>query len=71
MSDQKARDPGASGVLKLKWTIVADGSVKNVQSLPGDYASGPFSSCISGVVRTIRFPRSSTSGQEVTFPFSF
>jgi hypothetical protein len=71
VSDQKSRDPSASGVLKLKWVIAADGSVRNVQSLPGDYAAGPFSSCISGVVRTIRFPKSSTSGQEVTFPFSF
>jgi hypothetical protein len=71
VSDQKARDPSASGVLKLKWVIGGDGSVRNVQSLPGDYASGPFSACITGVVRTIRFPRSSTPGQEVTFPFSF
>jgi hypothetical protein len=71
VSDQKARDPSASGVLRLKWTIAADGSVRNVQSLPGDYASGPFSSCISGVVRTIKFPKLASSGQEVTFPFQF
>jgi hypothetical protein len=71
VSDQKTRDPGASGVLKLKWTIGGDGSVRNVQSLPGEYASSPFSTCISGVVRTIKFPRSATAGQEVTFPFSF
>ncbi|HEX9242087.1 MAG TPA: GYF domain-containing protein [Anaeromyxobacter sp.] len=71
VSDQKTRDPSASGILKLKWTIGADGSVRSVQSLPGDYAAGPFSSCISGVVRTIRFPRSSTPGQEITFPFQF
>jgi hypothetical protein len=71
VSDQKARDPSASGVLKLKWVISGDGSVRSLQSLPGDYASGPFSSCITGVVRTIRFPRSGTTGQEVTFPFSF
>jgi hypothetical protein len=71
VSDQKARDPSASGVLKMKWVIGGDGSVRSVQSLPGDYASGPFSSCITGVVRGIRFPRSSTAGQEVTFPFSF
>jgi predicted Zn finger-like uncharacterized protein len=71
VSDQKSRDPGASGVLKMKWVIGGDGSVRSVQSLPGDYASGPFSSCITGVVRRIQFPKSSTTGQEVTFPFSF
>jgi hypothetical protein len=71
VSEQKARDPSASGVLKLKWVISADGSVRDAKSLPGDYASGPFSTCITGVVKGIRFPRSATVGQEVTFPFSF
>jgi hypothetical protein len=71
VSEQKSRDPGASGVLKLKWIIAADGNPKSVQSLPGEYASGPFSTCITGVVKTIKFPRSTTSGQEVTFPFQF
>jgi hypothetical protein len=71
VSEQKARDPSASGVLKLKWVIAGDGNVRDVKSLPGEYASGPFSTCITGVVRGIRFPRSATTGQEVTFPFSF
>jgi predicted Zn finger-like uncharacterized protein len=71
VSEQKSRDPSASGVLKLKWVISADGSVRDVKSLPGEYASGPFSTCITGVVRGIKFPRSTTAGQEVTFPFSF
>jgi hypothetical protein len=71
VSEQKSRDPGASGVLKLKWIIAGDGSVREVKSLPGDYATGSFSSCITGVVKAIKFPRSTTAGQEVTFPFSF
>jgi hypothetical protein len=71
VSEQKSRDPGAAGVLKLRWVIAADGSVREVKSLPGDYAAGPFSTCISGVVKSIKFPKSATAGQEVTFPFSF
>jgi hypothetical protein len=71
VSDQKARDPGASGVLKLRWIIGADGNVRDVKTLTSDYTSSPFAHCITGVVRTIRFPRSTTTGQEVTFPFSF
>jgi predicted Zn finger-like uncharacterized protein len=71
VSEQKSRDPSASGVLKLKWVISGDGNVRDVKSLPGEYASGPFSTCITGVVRGIKFPRSTTAGQEVTFPFSF
>ena len=39
--------------------------------MAGEYASGPFAGCITGVVKSIKFPRSATTGQEVTFPFSF
>jgi len=71
VSDQKARDPAASGVLKLRWIIGADGNVRDVKALTGEFASSPFAQCITGVVQTIRFPQSATTGQEVTFPFSF
>jgi hypothetical protein len=71
VSDQKARSPDATGVLKMRWLINADGSVRDVKCLTPEYASGAFAQCISGVVRTIKFPRSATTGQEVTFPFSF
>jgi predicted Zn finger-like uncharacterized protein len=71
VSDQKSRDPGTSGVLKLRWIISADGGVRDVKTLTTEYASTPFAHCITGVVKTIRFPKSTTTGQEVTFPFSF
>jgi hypothetical protein len=71
VSDQKARDPSASGVLKMRWVIGGDGNVRDVKTLTGEYATSPFAQCITGVVKSIRFPRSETAGQEVTFPFSF
>jgi hypothetical protein len=71
VSDQKTREPGASGVLKLRWVIGGDGNVRDVKTLTNEYATSPFAQCITGVVKTIRFPRSTTAGQEVTFPFSF
>jgi hypothetical protein len=71
VSDQKTRDPAASGVLKLRWVIAGDGNVRDVKTLTSEFASSPFAQCITGVVKTIRFPQSGTSGQEVTFPFSF
>jgi hypothetical protein len=71
VSEQKGRDPGASGVLKLRWVIGGDGDVRDVKTLTSEYASSPFSQCITAVVKSIRFPRSATTGQEVTFPFSF
>jgi predicted Zn finger-like uncharacterized protein len=71
VSEQKEREPGASGVLKMRWIIVGDGGVRDVKCLTSEYAQGPFAQCITGVVKTIKFPRSGTTGQEVTFPFSF
>jgi predicted Zn finger-like uncharacterized protein len=71
VSEQKAREPDASGTLRMRWIIQGDGSVRDVKCLTAEYAQGAFAQCIGGVVRTIRFPRSTTSGQEVTFPFNF
>ncbi len=71
VSEQKARDPEASGTLKMAWTIVGDGTPKDVRCVTPEYASGQFAACIGGVIKNIRFPRSQTSGQPVTFPFSF
>jgi predicted Zn finger-like uncharacterized protein len=71
VSDQKARDPDATGTLKMRWIITGEGGVRDVKCLSPEYASGPFATCITGVVRATRFPRSATRGQEVTFPFTF
>jgi predicted Zn finger-like uncharacterized protein len=71
VSDQKAREPDASGTLKMRWIIQGDGSVWDVKCLTPEYEKGQFAACIGGVVKGIRFPRSTTSGQEVTFPFNF
>jgi hypothetical protein len=71
VSEQKSRDADTTGVLKMRWIINADGSVHDVKCLTPEYASGQFAQCLAGVVRTIKFPRSTTNGQEVTFPFRF
>ncbi|HET8541810.1 MAG TPA: GYF domain-containing protein [Anaeromyxobacter sp.] len=71
VSDQKAREPEASGTLKMRWMIQGDGSVRDVKCITPEYAQGQFAACIGSVVRSIRFPRSTTAGQEVTFPFNF
>ncbi len=71
VSEQKARQPDASGTIRMRWIIQGDGSVRDVKCLTSEYAEGQFAQCIGGVVKTIRFPRSATTGQEVTFPFNF
>lgn len=71
VSEQKARDADATGTLKMRWIIAGDGSVRDVKCLTPEYASGQFAQCLAGVVKTIKFPRSTSAGQEVTFPFKF
>ncbi|HEY6100407.1 MAG TPA: adventurous gliding motility protein GltJ [Anaeromyxobacter sp.] len=71
VSEQKAREPDASGTLKMRWVIQGDGSASDVKCLTAQYAQGAFAQCIAGIVKGIKFPRSSTTGQEVTFPFNF
>jgi predicted Zn finger-like uncharacterized protein len=71
VSEQKTREPDATGVIKMRWLITADGGPRDVKCLTPEYAQSQFAGCIGGVVRSIRFPRSATTGQEVTFPFSF
>jgi len=71
VSEQKARDPEATGTLKMQWVVGPDGGVRNVKTLTPEFADGQFAHCITGVVKSVRFPRSTTTGQEVTFPFRF
>jgi hypothetical protein len=70
IDEQRAAGP-ASGTLKLRWIIGPDGAVRDLRSLSTDLEGQPISTCISSVVRTIRFPASRTRGQEVIFPFKF
>jgi predicted Zn finger-like uncharacterized protein len=70
VAEQREREPGASGKLELRWTIVPDGGVKDVRTLTAELAGRPIATCITGVVKGVRFPRSQ-QGKVVTFPFTF
>jgi predicted Zn finger-like uncharacterized protein len=67
-----AKPPPGHGALKVAWTIQPDGSPKDVRSLTPELASSEFSRCITGVVRSLRFPKlGDAKGQPVTFPFGY
>ncbi|HET9598798.1 MAG TPA: AgmX/PglI C-terminal domain-containing protein, partial [Anaeromyxobacteraceae bacterium] len=71
IEQQRAADPDAKGTLKMRWLIGGDGSVRDVRVLSDEFSRQPISPCITGVVKSLRFPRSRTTGQEVVFPFKF
>ena len=47
-SEQKAREPDATGTLKMRWIIQADGSPHDVKCITPEYAKGAFAQCIGG-----------------------
>jgi len=71
LEQQTAAQPDTHGTLKVRWLIQGDGSVSGVKSLSPEFGGQPIASCIASVVKTIRFPRSRSTGQEVVFPFRF
>jgi hypothetical protein len=72
IEEQRATEAGAKGgTVKLRWTIAGDGSVRDVRTASPEFDGQPISTCLGGVVQTIRFPASRTKGQEVVFPFRF
>jgi hypothetical protein len=71
VQQQKQRDPDATGVLKMRWSIAPDGSVQGVKCLTPEHASSPLSQCLTGVLRGMKFPRSASGRQDVTFPIKF
>jgi hypothetical protein len=71
IEQQKAADPDTRGTLKVRWIIGGDGSTRDVRVVNDEFARQPIAPCITSIVRSIRFPRSRTTGQEVVFPFKF
>jgi predicted Zn finger-like uncharacterized protein len=70
LADQKARND-AGGVLKMRWNIAPDGSVQNLRCVTPEFEKSPFTSCMSGVLKSVRYPKSQQGRQDVTFPFKF
>jgi hypothetical protein len=71
LEKQQGSNPDSHGTLKLRWTIGPDGGVAGVKNLSPEFNGQPITQCLVGVVKSIRFPKSRTTGQEVVFPFKF
>jgi hypothetical protein len=71
LADQKARGAGEGGVLKMRWNITPDGGVQAVKCVTPEFATSPFTQCMSGVLKSVKYPKSQQGRQDVTFPFKF
>ena len=64
-------NPNLSGRIAFSWTIRPNGSVGGVRETSSTLGNPAVSTCISGVIRGLRFPRPTGGPVEVTFPFMF
>ena len=69
--EQKAKDPGVSGKLVVRWTVKTNGRTSNVAVLTDEFRSTYIASCITGLVKSWKFPAHRVQGDPVDFPFTF
>ena len=69
--EQKKREGGSSGKIVMKWTIETSGSVKNVSVVTEELKGSYMASCMSTLIKGMKFPRHKKQGEPVQFPFKF
>ncbi|MGV3624815.1 MAG: VIT domain-containing protein [Archangium sp.] len=71
VTEHKKAMPDTSGKLILKWNVLVNGSVTNVELVTTEFVNTPIASCISGLVATWKFPKHLKQSDPVVFPFRF
>ena len=69
--EQKKREGGSSGKIVMKWTIETSGAVKNVSVVTEELKGSYMASCMSSLIKGMKFPRHKKQGEPVQFPFKF
>ncbi|MBI5542803.1 MAG: zinc-ribbon domain-containing protein [Deltaproteobacteria bacterium] len=72
VDEAKAKEPGATGTIVMRWTIKPDGSTGNIQTVTEEFRKTPLSACLAAGIKSFRFP--SYTGPQmspVNFPFKF
>lgn len=71
VEQQRAKDPGTSGKLLMKWTILTNGRTANISVASEEFKGTPISSCIGALIKSWVFPKHKKQGDPITFPFKF
>lgn len=70
--EAKAKEPGSSGTITMAWSIRRDGTTANIQTVTADFQKTTLAACLTGVIRTFRFPQYSGPQMDtIRFPFKF
>lgn len=68
---QHKKDPGTTGKLVMKWSILASGKTSNVSVVSEEFKGTTMASCVGALIKTMQFPRSKNPGDPIVFPFKF
>jgi predicted Zn finger-like uncharacterized protein len=72
VEEQHKKDPGLSGKLVMKWTVLTSGRTSNISVASDEFKGSSIASCIQGLVKGWVFPKSKKQMAEpVQFPFKF
>ncbi|HYV48338.1 MAG TPA: adventurous gliding motility protein GltJ [Myxococcaceae bacterium] len=68
---QKAKQPGATGTLVMKWTILPSGKTAQVSVQTEEFKSTYLANCLTILVKGMSFPKHKVQGEPIVFPFKF
>ncbi len=71
VKQQRAKDPGTSGKLLMKWTIQSSGKTSNVSVASEEFKGTVIAGCVGNLIKAMTFPRHKKQGDPITFPFKF
>lgn len=69
--EQKKVDPGTSGRLVMRWSILPSGKPTQVSAQSSEFKSTPMAACLTKLIPTWTFPRHKSQGPAIDFPFTF
>jgi hypothetical protein len=72
VDETKGKDPGATGTIVMRWTILSNGGVSNIQTVTEEFRKTPLSTCLAAGIKKFKFPAySGAQMAPVNFPFKF
>jgi hypothetical protein len=71
VAKQREKQPGLSGKIVMKWTILTSGKTALILVVSDELKDTYLASCLSSLIKTWQFPRTKTQGDPVIFPFKF
>lgn len=63
--------PGLSGKITFQWTITPDGKVSAASQQTSTMSNTAVSTCVLGIIRSMKFPKPTGGSVQVVYPFIF